>query len=195
MGGVVSVRPVDRVVELLREGLRGRAPLRQDIPDFRPAAILVPLVDRGGEPHLVFTLRSAELSTHSGQVSFPGGKVDAEDADHVAAALREAEEEVGLSPALVEVIGLLDEVVTPSGFVITPVVGFVAEGAVLRPSSPEVAETFEVSLDALRAPGVYEDMGDVERAGRTYRLVAYNVAGRNIWGATARVVHQLLALS
>lgn len=164
------------------------------MPGFRPAAVLVPLVPRAGATHLVFTLRSDDLPTHSGQVSFPGGKVDEGDADHVAAALREAEEEVGLTPEHVEVLGFLDDVVTPSGFVIRPVVGLVAEAGVLRAASGEVAETFELPLAALAAPGVFRDLGDVERAGRTYRLVAFDLAGRNIWGATARVVAQLLEL-
>jgi 8-oxo-dGTP pyrophosphatase MutT (NUDIX family) len=182
------------VVTVLRARLRDRSPRREDVAGFRPAAVLVPLVPRGGAAHLVFTLRSADLSTHSGQVSFPGGKVDEGDADHVAAALREAEEEVGLAREHVEVIGFLDDVVTPTGFVIRPVVGLVAETGVVHPASGEVAETFDLSLAALAAPGVFRDMGDVERAGRTYRLVAFEIAGRNIWGATARVVAQLLEM-
>lgn len=186
----LSIGPV---VELLRTTLRSHEPRREDIPGFRPAAVLVPLVARAGAPHLVFTVRSADLPTHSGQISFPGGKVDEADADHVAAALREAEEEVGLGREHVEVLGFLDDVVTPSGFVIRPVLAHVAESAVFHPS-PEVAETFDLSLDALAAPGVFRDMGDVVRDGRTYRLVAYELGGRNIWGATARVVAQLLRL-
>lgn len=145
--------------------------------------------------HLAFTLRSPDLPTHSGQVSFPGGKVEASDASHVAAALREAEEEVGLAPSQVEVIGRLDDELTPSGFVICPVVGVVAPGALLRAASREVVEAFDVSLGALAAPGVFRDMGDVERVGRTFRLVAYEVDGRNIWGATARMVSRLLELA
>lgn len=193
MGGDLDAGRMERVLDALRESLRGRVPQRQEVPGFREAAVLVPLVVRAGVPHLVFTLRSPELSTHSGQVSFPGGKLDPGES-HVAAALREAEEEVGLERGHVEVLGLLDDVVTPTGFIITPVLGVVAERARLLPSSAEVAETFELTLDALRTPGSYEDMGDVERAGRVYRLVAYRCGTRNIWGATARVVSQLISL-
>lgn len=189
----LAPRSLENVDRALREALAGREPRREDVPGFRSAAVLVPVVPRRGEPHLLFTLRSADLPTHSGQVSFPGGKVEESDADHVAAALREAEEEVGLAPAHVEVLGFLDDVVTPTGFVIRPVVGLVAESAVFGPSA-EVAEAFEISFAALAEPGVYKDMGDVERAGRIYRFVAFEVDGRNIWGATARVVHQLLLM-
>ena len=195
MLATVTVPPADRFVYALRESLRARVPRRTEIPEFRPAAVLVPVVVHGGVPRLVFTLRSEAMPTHSGQVSFPGGKVDAGDADRAATALREAEEEVGLARARVEVIGALDEVATPSRFVITPVVGLVAEGPPIRVTSGEVAETFEVSLEALRAPGVFRDHGQVEREGRTYHLVAYQVDGRNIWGATARMVLQLLSLT
>jgi 8-oxo-dGTP pyrophosphatase MutT (NUDIX family) len=183
----------------LAEGLRTRLATRErsigGYPDFRPAAVLVPILSRQGEPHLLFTLRSAELSVHSGQVSFPGGKCEARDAGPAATALREAEEELGISPASVEVLGLLDEVATPSGFVITPVVGLLADGiGGFQPRQGEVAEVFDVALAVLADPRVFEDHGDFERDGRLYRLCSYRVAGRNVWGATARMVRQLLEL-
>jgi len=195
MVAIVTRAPADAFVRSLRERLRGREPRRAEIPEFRPAAVLVPIVIEQGLPHLLFTLRSEAVPTHGGQVSFPGGKVDAGDSDRVATALREAEEEVGLDPTSIEVVGALDEVATPSRFVITPIVGLVAAGSPIRVASGEVAETFDVAVHALRAPGVFRDHGQVERDGRAYHLVAYQIDGRNIWGATARMVLQLLSLT
>lgn len=182
-----------RLVEGLRTRLAARRRTVGGYPDFRPAAVLVPLLSRLGEPHVLFTLRSADLSVHGGQVSFPGGKCEARDDGPAATALRESDEELGIPPGSVEVLGMLDEVATPSGFVITPVVGLLADGIRdFRPRQGEVAEVFEVAWAVLADPRVFEDHGDFERDGRLYRLCSYQVAGRNVWGATARMVRQLL---
>lgn len=116
------------------------------------AAVLVPLVQRAEGVSVLLTERTHNLSTHSGQVAFPGGKVDASDADAVDAALRETEEEVSLSRRFVDVIGQLPVYVTGTRFVITPVVGLVSEGFVLRPNPDEVAHAFEVPLAWLMNP-------------------------------------------
>src|SRR5207245_6296875 len=109
---------------------------------FRPAAVLVPLVARAGGLALLLTERTADLPSHAGQVSFPGGKMDAADADAAACALREAEEELGLPAHSAEVLGGLDDVPTPTGFVISPVVGLLATDPPLRPNPAEVAASF-----------------------------------------------------
>jgi 8-oxo-dGTP pyrophosphatase MutT (NUDIX family) len=167
----------------------------RELPGHRAAAVLVPLVVRDGEPHMVFTLRSASLRGHAGQVSFPGGAVDATDADRIATAIREADEEIGVEPGCVEVFGLLDEIPTPSGFLITPVLAaLIPPPAAYRPNPAEVAEVFECSIARLSDPTVYEEQGEVERWGRRYRLCAYKPDGRNIWGATARMVAMVLEL-
>ncbi|MCL1961838.1 MAG: CoA pyrophosphatase [Desulfovibrionaceae bacterium] len=116
------------------------------------AAVLVPLIQRPGGLTVLLTERTLHLSTHSGQVAFPGGKVDAHDTDAAAAALRESEEEVALPRSFVEVIGQLPVYVTGSQFIVTPVVALVRPGFVLRPNPAEVAHAFEVPLAFLMNP-------------------------------------------
>ena len=116
------------------------------------AAVLVPLVERPDGLSVLLTERTAHLSTHSGQVAFPGGKVDAGDADVVHAALREAHEEVGLERGFVDVIGQLPVYVTGTQFIVTPVVALVRAGFVLHPNADEVAHAFEVPLAFLMDP-------------------------------------------
>jgi 8-oxo-dGTP pyrophosphatase MutT (NUDIX family) len=185
-------------IDRLRAALAGRVrdviPLA-DLPDHRPAAVLAPLVVRDDDLRLLFTLRPTTLRSHSGQVSFPGGKVDAVDADLGATALREAEEELGIPRAHVQMIGQLDDVPTPSGYVITPYVGLITPAPeAYTPNPAEVAEAFEIPLTTLRDPTIFEDHGDVERWGRKFKLCRFRPNGRDIWGATARMVWQMLQL-
>ena len=187
--------PLPPPVERIARALAARGRERMALDTHRPAAVLVPLLARGGEVRHAITLRGAGLSSHAGQISFPGGRRDEGDRDDAATALREADEEIGLSPEAVRVLGLLDDLATPSGYLITPVVGFVAappESFRLNPG--EVEEVFEVPLEALCDPAIFEDHGEVERFGRRYRLCAFRPDGRNIWGATARIAMMLLDL-
>lgn len=166
------------------------------MPTHRPAAVLVPLVARGGELSLVYTLRSPALRVMGGQISFPGGRPEENDRDSVATAIREADEEIGVEPGVVEVLGQLDDVPTPSGFIITPVVALLEPPpARYRPNPAEVAEVFEVPLPRLAEPGVLVDQGEQERWGRLYRICEYHVDGRKIWGATARLTWMLMRLA
>ncbi len=168
------------------------------------AAVLVPLVERPDGLSVLLTERTANLPTHSGQVAFPGGKVDAGDASAIDAALREAEEEVDLKRGFVDVIGKLPVYVTGSQFIITPVVGLVREGFVLRPNPGEVAHAFEVPLAFLMNPAHHrrhrfswdgvtrewfsmpyvEPLRADQAAGETAPTPASEVE-RFIWGATA----------
>jgi 8-oxo-dGTP pyrophosphatase MutT (NUDIX family) len=183
------------VISALRDRLASRPRRVAEIPPgHAPAAVLVPLVERDGELRVVFTERARDLHAHAGQVSFPGGRCEPVDADRAATALREAEEEIGIPRGTVEVLGLLDDFVTPTGFVITPVVGRVAPAPAYRPEPAEVREVFEVGLERLRDPTLLHDVGAIVHAGRSYPIIAYRPDGRNIWGITARILQELLAL-
>ncbi len=151
------------------------------------AAVLVPLVQRD-QPTLLLTQRTAHLSTHSGQVAFPGGRVDAEDADAVAAALREAEEEIGLPRSHVEVIGTLPTYVTGTAFVVTPVVALVRPGFTLVPNPGEVQDAFEVPLQWIMDPAHHRRHAfEWDGSRREWYSMPYDDHGheRFIWGATA----------
>ena len=155
------------------------------------AAVLVPLIMTPGGESLLFTRRTEDVETHKGQISFPGGMVDRADRDVVEAALRETEEEIGLDRSNVEVAGLLDDLTTPSGFLITPVVGVVRTIPSLRPNRAEVAEVFQVPL----AFFADERNGRTETRtvqGRSYELWFYERDSNLIWGATAFIVRSLL---
>jgi len=178
----------------LRSRLLERVPVTVRLGGFRPAAVLVPLCACPDGLALLLTERTADLPSHAGQVAFPGGKLDAEDADASACALREAAEELGLPAGAAEILGGLDDVPTPTGFVITPVVALLARSPSLSPNPAEVASTFYAPLTTLRAPGVLEVRGVREFLGVTYEMLAYHVDGHLIWGATARMVKQLLDL-
>lgn len=149
------------------------------------AAVLVGFVDRADGPTVLLTQRTAHLADHAGQVSFPGGRVEEEDADITAAALREAEEEVGLRPSSVEVAGTLEDHGTVSGFRVTPVVGVIRPPVAFVPHVHEVVEAFEVPLAFFLDPANRR----IERRLAGGRVVyAFPYDGRNIWGFTARIL-------
>jgi 8-oxo-dGTP pyrophosphatase MutT (NUDIX family) len=152
-----------------------------------PASVLIPVILRE-RPTVMLTQRTAHLSSHSGQIAFPGGKHDAGDVDMVATALREAWEEVGLAPEFVQILGTLPVYVTGSAFIITPVVGLVRSGFSLAPNADEVDEVFEVPLDFLMDPANHR-RHSVMAAGveREWLSMPYtdDRAERFIWGATA----------
>ncbi len=155
-----------------------------------PAAVLVPVVDRGPELTVIFTLRTDDLPDHAGQISFPGGRLEPGDGGSEGAALRETEEEIGLDRAHVTVLGRLDEYVTGTGFSITPVVGLVEPPFTLTPDSREVAEAFEVPLGFLMDPDNHEYHERVIR-GRDRHFYAMPYGDYFIWGATAGMLMNL----
>lgn len=158
-----------------------------DAAALQPAAVLVGLVERRQGLSVLFTRRTAHLSTHAGQVSFPGGRCEACDENAVATALRETHEEVGVPPELVQVVGALDEYRTGTGFSITPVVGFLAEDFPLKPDPFEVDEVFEVPFDFLMDPRNHKrERIHWKGAMREYFAMPYD--GHYIWGATAGII-------
>jgi len=154
------------------------------------AAVLVPLVERAGGLHVLLTERSGDLSSHAGQVAFPGGRIDPEDKDAADAALREAHEEIGLERHFVEVAGFLDPYETGTRFRVVPVVGFVHLGFTLTLNPAEVDEAFEVPLAFLMNPDNHERHSAVwQGKQRTFYAMPYQ--GHYIWGATAGMIVNL----
>ncbi|MGB7244592.1 MAG: CoA pyrophosphatase [Sulfitobacter sp.] len=154
---------------------------------LRAAGVLVPIVKRAGQLEVLLTKRSSALKHHPGQIAFPGGKQDEGDSDVVAAALREAHEEIGLPPDLVEILGTLPAHETVTGFVVTPVIGLVRDDFDIVPEPGEVDEVFSVPLDHLLKKDNYSIQSRRWRGQmRAYFTVPYGPY--YIWGATARML-------
>ena len=162
---------------------------RAGVSATKPAAVLVPIVDRD-EPTVILTIRTQELANHAGQVAFPGGKIDPEDESPVAAALREAKEEIGLPPILVEPIGYLDLYLTFTGFRILPTVARVKPDFTLALNPHEVTESFEVPLSFLMTPENHQRKSR-EWKGVTREFYAMPFEDRYIWGVTAGILRNL----
>ena len=159
------------------------------VPPSRTAAVLVPVIARA-EPTVLFTQRTLHLSAHAAEISFPGGKIDAVDSSPAAAALREAEEEIGLDRRFVEPIGYLDVHVTPSGFRIVPTLARVREGFSLCLNRGEVDDAFEVPLAFLMSPQNHKRQR-AEWNGLITSVYTIPFNDRNIWGATAGILRNL----
>jgi 8-oxo-dGTP pyrophosphatase MutT (NUDIX family) len=161
------------------------------VPGTKHAAVLVPLyLDASGELHAVFTERRAELRRHAGEISFPGGRRDDEDADLCATALRESHEEIGLPPDAVELLGALQPTPTfVTNYAIYPFVGMIEPGFAWVPQETEVGEVLELPLRRVREGYARRRL---VRRGMPFRTDTYDVDGHLIWGATARIVADLL---
>jgi 8-oxo-dGTP pyrophosphatase MutT (NUDIX family) len=183
----------------LARALCGRPLYRVRLPEvvLRPAAVLVPLFIRGGEPWVLLTQRRADLRSHAGQISFPGGACDLSDPDAAFTALRETEEEVGLPRQDMQVLGPLDEIPTVTFFKISPFVALIPEPHALTPSPTEVAEIIEEPLSAFRQSGVFSEEPmrlPLPGLGRWKTIASYQVGRHRVWGATAAILRQLLDL-
>ena len=189
-------------MEQLRARLPQKPPELMPHDDYEPAphppgfgavkaAVLLPLIPRDqGGPTLLFTRRTDSLARHSGQVSFPGGRSEADDLTPVETALRETFEETGIAPAFITVAGYLDRYLTGTGFDIQPVVGLLANGFALAPDPREVAEIFEVPLAFLCDPA-NRRRESREVGGRRRSFYAFTYQDHEIWGATAAIVVSL----
>jgi 8-oxo-dGTP pyrophosphatase MutT (NUDIX family) len=158
-------------------------------PAYRDAAVLIPVIARS-PLSVLFTLRTPRLSAHAGQVAFPGGKIDPGDASAAAAALREAEEEIGLDPKSVTVIGELDPYLTATGFRIVPVLARIEPPQAFRINHDEVQEIFEVPLAVLMRQGALRRSSRLF-GGRERHFYEMEFEGHTIWGATAGIIVNL----
>jgi len=156
---------------------------------FSPAAVLIPVVAREN-PTFLLTQRADDLSTHSGQVAFPGGRIDDTDVDAADAALREAEEEIGLAREFITPLGYLDPYLSGTGFRIVPVVALVSPEFTLNINVREVLDTFEVPIDFLMSPDNHQrHSGEWKGINRSYYAMPYGE--RYIWGVTAGIIRRL----
>jgi 8-oxo-dGTP pyrophosphatase MutT (NUDIX family) len=165
-----------------------------DQPGSRPAAVLVPLFEEAAEAHVILTRRSSALRSHTGEVSFPGGRLDGDELP-LTAALREAGEEVGLDPAAVEIVGQLSPLSTfSSRSTITPFVGVIGHRPHLHPNPAEVERVFDLSLAELVSDGVYrQELWELPDVGWR-EMNFFELTGDTVWGATARMLKELLEL-
>jgi len=184
------------IADRLRASLAGPAaepPIEGDLAELRasaliPAAVLIAVTDRT-EPGLLLTVRREHLRTHAGQIAFPGGRVDPGEGA-VAAAVREAQEELGLDPAEVEIIGELEDYRTITGYVVTPVLGVIPPDLRLAPHEHEVADWFEAPLNYLVDPA-NRQLETAVFAGRERRYWLIEWRNKRIWGATAAMLVNL----
>jgi 8-oxo-dGTP pyrophosphatase MutT (NUDIX family) len=177
------------------------APRRPEIPPTaRAAAVLVPIFEEAGEARIILTKRPDTMPSHQGEIAFPGGKVEeGVDTDLPAAALREAHEEIGLDPGLVEVVAELDSLTTVAGrFVLTPIVGLIDGRPALRPDPTEVVAVFDVAISELLDDLAYrEERWDLPgalgpEAGYDRAIHFFELPGETVWGATARILVSFL---
>jgi 8-oxo-dGTP pyrophosphatase MutT (NUDIX family) len=178
----------------IRELLRRRVPklIEDRAAIYRRGVVLIPLFRDRGEYKILFTKRTKTVEAHKGQMSFPGGRIDSRDRSLLDTALREAEEEIGLLPQAVTVLGRIDDARTlSSNYIVHPFVGEIPYPYPFRPNSGEVEKILEVPLRVFFRG---EEILPVEYEGRVYRNLAYPFAGEVIWGATARIMRNFVEI-
>ena len=181
--------PVDPLAVVMPPGSRDwpEGMRRKLCENLQPAAVLIPIVLHADGLSVLLTERSADLKIHAGQVSFPGGRMEASDADITQTALREAHEEVGINPAQVEIVGYLQPMLTVTGYAVTPIVGFVAATLDLTLDRREVEQAFEVPLSFL-LDEANQESSEREVQGVIVPIVEFHHGKQRIWGATANML-------
>lgn len=179
--------------ERIYKVLQSRTPRTVSDARYTQAAVLVPIQERDDGDHLILTQRAEQLNHHSGQVAFPGGRVDPMDRGDLQAALRETHEEIGIDPRHVRVLGQLDQVTAAYSFLVTPFVGLIPSPYPFRLNHAETAAVFSVPVSSLLQPGCFFMEGYFD-AGRRHPIYHFYYQGWDIWGATARIVKQFLEL-
>lgn len=159
--------------------------------DITPAAVFIPLLERPGGLHVLFTRRAANLYSHAGQICFPGGRIETSDADYVQAALRETWEEVGVEPRFVELIGSQPSFLTSTRYTMKPVIGVLRPGYTLTPDRGEVDEIFEVPLASLLNPALHRLHQIRPQEGLPRHFFSVSWGDYFIWGATAALIRNL----
>ncbi|MBP2645260.1 MAG: nudL [Firmicutes bacterium] len=202
----------DFLTEVTKQ-LANRCPGIQNQEAFLPSAVLLPFVERDGEWGILFEVRAANLSWQPGEICFPGGRIELQDASPKAAAIRETCEELGIAPEAVQVLGQLDHVLTPLGLMIYPFAGCIADSNSIRHNPDEVAETFVVPftffmehepqvavMETATRPhqdfpiDLVPDMAFEWRRRSSYKVLFYRYKERVIWGITAGIVHHFVKL-
>ena len=159
---------------------------------LRKASVLLAITcdTMDSSSHVVLTVRSANLKSHAGQISLPGGTQEEQDMDHVATALRESKEEIGLRADQVEIIGSLGSLALPSGFIVKPIVGIIDQGLSFTPQPEEVADIFQVPLDLILDVSAYKK-AQVEFKGSSRTILELQFENYRVWGATAAILYHL----
>ncbi len=177
--------------ERIEEFLKKRPRKELDRPDLVHAGVLILLFLKRGELHVLLTKRSSDVEHHKGQISLPGGAVDEGDEDIIATAVRETEEEIGIPASMFAVLGLFDDTWTPSGFRITPVIGYSETQPDVRPSPDEVEEILDVPLSFF-LDGRNERVKQLMRGNTSVEVYFYTYGNSEIWGATAGTLRSLV---
>lgn len=183
---------IDALKRQVERALAGRSRRVVESEGLVPAAVLLTITDPG--PRLLFAKRTERVAHHKGQISFPGGIVETWDGSRLETALREAQEEIGLLPEAVEILGSLDDTETnATQFVITPFVGLVRAPMIYTPDGREIEKVLELPLEAFLNPANFR-VEQWERGGRTQPVYFFEVQGEIVWGATARILKHFLDL-
>ena len=180
-------------LDTIKQTLAHHNPKRMIHPDMKSAAVLVPLVQHTTELQLLLTKRTDSVEHHKGQISFPGGMTDSSDTTAVETALRETEEELGIPPSFISILGSIDDIRIPTGFVVTPVVGYIASLPPFHINADEVAVAFEIPMHNFFNPSFFRSemrmLGGMER-----QVYFYDVWKEPVWGATAAIIKQFTEL-